>query len=153
MTYGNGRPSLGAAKLNTVATKFGNGGRRIDALRQLAYDCGLTNEQARDFGKLTATATWEKLLLAHGLEFEPRIETTDNTLTTASQKSTGERLCTQSSPAARQLNLLEWVDFGQFFAVSLASVGFVVLVLSLWPQINPLNLFPPVRINIQIGQK
>jgi hypothetical protein len=140
MTYGDGRPSLGAAKLNSsVATKFGNGGRRIDALRQLAYDCGLTNEQARDFGKLTATATWEKLLLAHGLEFEPRIEAANSTVATANQES------------PRQLNLLEWVDFGQLLAVSLASVGCAVLVLSLWPRINPLNLFPPIRINIQIG--
>jgi hypothetical protein len=139
MTYGDGRPSLDAAKLNTVATKFGNGGRRIDALRQLAYDCGLTNEQARAFGKLTATATWEKLLSAHGLEFEPRLETANNAIATANQES------------PRQLNLWEWVDFGQLLAVSLASVGFAVLVLSLWPRINPLNLFPPVRINIQIG--
>jgi len=139
MTYGDGRPSLGAAKLNSVATKFGNGGRRIDALRQLAYDCGLTNEQARNFGKLTATATWEKLLLAHGLEFEPRTEINNNTVTTVSQES------------PRQLNLLEWVDFGQLLGVSLASLGCAVLVLSLWPRINPLNLFPPIRINIQIG--
>jgi hypothetical protein len=140
MTYGDGRPSLGAAKLNSVAdTRFGNGGRRIDALRQLAYDCGLTNEQARVFGKLSATATWEKLLLAHGLELEPKIETDNNTGAIANQES------------PRQINLLEWVDFGQLLAVSLASVGFAVLVLSLWPRINPLNLFPPIRINIQIG--
>ena len=139
MTYGDGRPSLDAAKLNSVATKFGNGGRRIDLLRQLAYDCGLTAEQAKEFGKLTATATWEKLLLAHGLELEPRNETANSTVATASQES------------ARQINLLDWVDFGQLIAVSLASVGFAVLVLSLWPRINPLNLFPPVRINIQIG--
>jgi hypothetical protein len=140
MTYGDGRPSLDAAKLNTVAdTRFGNGGRRIDALRQLAYDCGLTNEQARIFGKLTATATWEKLLLAHGL-IEPRNEAA-NTVATASRES------------ARQINLLDWVDFGQLIAVSLASVGCAVLVLALWPRINPLNLFPPVRINIQIGTK
>jgi len=140
MTYGDGRASLDAAKLNSVAhTRFGNGGRRIDALRQLAYDCGLTNEQARVFGKLTVTATWEKLLLAHGFEFTPRIETANNTIVTTNQEQ------------ARPLNLLEWVDFGQLLAVSLASVGFAVLVLSLWPRINPLNLFPPVRINIQIG--
>jgi hypothetical protein len=138
MTYGDGRPSLDAAKLN-VATKFGNGGRRIDALRQLAYDCGLTAEQAKKFGKLSVTATWEKLLSAHGLEFEPKIEINDNTIATANQES------------PRQLNLLEWVDFGQLLAVSLASVGCVVLVLSLWPRINPLNLFLPIRINIQIG--
>jgi hypothetical protein len=140
MTHGDGRPSLDAAKLNSVAdTRFGNGGRRIDALRQLAYDCGLTNEQARIFGKLSATATWEKLLLAHGLEFEPKIEIANNTVATANQES------------SRQINLLDWVDFGQLIAVSLASVGLAVLVLSLWPRLNPLNLFPPIRINIQIG--
>jgi len=140
MTYGDGRPSLGAAKLNSVAdTRFGNGSRRIDALRQLAYDCNLTNEQARIFGKLSATATWEKLLLAHGLEFDRKIQSTSNTVATANQES------------PRHLNLLEWIDFGQLLAVSLASVGCAVLVLSLWPRINPLNLFPPIRINIQIG--
>jgi hypothetical protein len=113
--------------------------RRIEHLKQLAYDCNLTAEQARGYGKLSATATWEKLLTAHGLEFEPRIEFANNTAITANKES------------PRQLNFLEWVDFGQLLAVSLASVGFAVLLLSLWPRINPLNLFPPVRINIQIG--
>ena len=115
--------------------------RRIEHLKQLAYDCNLTNEQAREFGKLTATATWEKLLTSHGLEFEPKIEITSNTVATANQEST------------RQINLLEWVDFGQLMATSLAAVGFAVMVLILCPRINPLNLFPPVRINIQIGAK
>jgi hypothetical protein len=139
MPQSDGRPSLDAANLNIAATKFGNGGRRIDALRQLACDCGLTNEQARVFRKLSATATWEKLLLAHGLKFEPKIEINNNKVATANQES------------PRQVNLLEWVDLSQLIAVSLASVGFAVLVLSLWSRINPLNLFPTVRINIQIG--
>jgi len=139
MTQGDGRPAGTIATLNTGATKFGNGGRRIDALRQLAYDCNLTNEQARIFGKLSATATWEKLLLAHGLEFESKIESTSSTIATANQE------------LARQFNFFEWVDLSQLIAVSLASVGFAVLVLSLWSRINPLNLFPPVRTNIQIG--
>ncbi len=139
MTQSDGRPEGGAANLNIAATKFGNGGRRIEHLKQLAYDCNLTAEQAREYGKLSATATWEKLLLAHGLEFEPKIEIANNTVATANQES------------PRQINLLEWVDLSQLIAVSLASVGFAVLVLSLWPRINPLNLFPPIRINIQIG--
>jgi hypothetical protein len=50
-------------------------------------------------------------------------------------------------------NFLEWVDAGQLIALVLASVGVFVLAMSLWRQINPLNLFPPVRINIQIGTK
>lgn len=113
--------------------------RRIEHLKQLAYDCNLTNEQARTFGKLTATATWEKLLTSQGLEFDRKIEITSNTVAVASQES------------SRQINLLEWVDFGQLIAVTLASAGLSVLLLSLWPRINPLNLLPPVRINIQIG--
>jgi hypothetical protein len=139
MTQSDGRPEGGAANLNIAATKFGNGGRRIEHLKQLAFDCNLTAEQAREYGKLSATATWEKLLTAHGLEFEPKLEINNNKVTTANQES------------PRQLNLLEWVDLSQLIAVSLASVGFAVLVLSLWPRINPLNLFPPIRINIQIG--
>jgi len=153
MSQSDGYPEGDAATLIDARHKPLVSRRRIEHLKALAYDCGLTAEEARTFGKLTATATWEKLLLAHGLEFEPRIEIANSKVTTANQESSGRRLCTQSSPATRQLNLLEWVDLGQLLAVSLASVGFAVLVLSLWPRINPLNLFPPVRINIQIGTK
>ena len=115
--------------------------RRIDHLKELAYDCNLTNEQARNFGKLSKTSTWESLLRFHNLEFDEKSEISHNTVATANQESN------------HSINFFEWVDFGQLIAVSLASVGFAVLILSLWPRINPLNLLPPVRINIQIGQK
>jgi hypothetical protein len=115
--------------------------RRIDQLKQLAFDCNLTAEEARKYGKLSATATWEKLLTAHGLEFDRKLEGASNTVATANRS--------QINP----INFFEWVDLSQLIAVTLASVGFAVLVLSLWPRINPLNLFPPVRINIQIGAK
>jgi len=127
MTYGDGRPSLDAAKLNSVAdTRFGNGGRRIDALRQLAYDCGLTNEQARIFGKLSATATWEKLLLSHGLEFDRNNCQPPDT-------------ASPSHETARQINLTDWIDWSQALALALASIGFAVLLLGLFPRINPLD--------------
>ena len=113
--------------------------RRIEHLKQLAYDCGLTVEEARQHGKLTATATWEKLLTSHGLEFDHKPEITHIDGSTVTDAN------------SRQINLLEWVDLGQAFALALASVGFALLILGLWPRINPLNLFPPVRINIQIG--
>lgn len=113
--------------------------RRIEHLKQLAYDCNLSNEQARTFGKLTATATWEKLLLAHGLEFDRKIETTYNTVATANLE------------ANRQINLLEWIDFGQALALALASVGLALLILGMFPRINPLNLLP-VKITIQVGK-
>jgi hypothetical protein len=50
-------------------------------------------------------------------------------------------------------SFLDWVDFGQLIALALASAGVFLLAMGLWRQINPLNLFPPVRINIQIGAK
>jgi hypothetical protein len=138
MTYGDSRPTLDAAKLNSVAdTRFRNGGRRIDALRQLAYDCGLTNEQARVFGKLSATATWEKLLLAHGLEFDRNSQPPD---TAPSNYGT-----------IHQIKLTDWIDWSQALALALASVGFALLILGMFPRINPLNLFP-VKITIQMGK-
>jgi hypothetical protein len=139
MTQGDGRPVRTIATLNTGATKFGNGGRKIEHLKQLAYDCNLTNEQARIFGKLSATATWEKLLTAHGLEFEPKSEIINDIVAPGNSGQT------------HSINLLEWVNLSQFLAVSAATAGLVILLLNLWPRINPLNLFPPVRINIQIG--
>ncbi|MEG5176279.1 hypothetical protein [Microcoleus sp. B3-D7] len=113
--------------------------RRIEHLKQLAYDCNLTNEQARKFGKLTATATWEKLLTSHGLEFDRNLSTTSNTAAPASQDSN------------HSINFFEWVDFGQALALALASVGCALLILGLFPRINPLNLLP-VKITIQVGK-
>ena len=114
--------------------------RRIDHLRQLAYDCNLTDDEARKFGKLTATKTWEALLTSHSLEFESKPEISPSNVAPASN--------IQSSSC----NILEWVDFGQALALALASVGFAVLLLGMFPRINPLNLLP-VKITIQIGQK
>lgn len=113
--------------------------RRIDRLRQLAYDCNLTDDEARKFGKLTKTSTWEALLNSHGLEFEPKPEISLNNLAPANN--------IQSSPS----NFLEWVDFGQTLALAIASVGFAVLILGMFPRVNPLNF--PVKITIQVGQK
>jgi hypothetical protein len=113
--------------------------RRIDRLRQLAYDCNLTDEEARKFGKLTKTSTWEALLNSHGLEFEPKPETSAINLAPTNN--------IQVSPS----NFLEWVDFGQLVAVTIASAGLSVLLLSLWPRLNPLNLLPQVKITIQLG--
>jgi hypothetical protein len=141
MTQGDGRPARTIATLNTGATKFGNGGRRIDALRQLAYDCNLTNEQARIFGKLSATKTWEALLTFHGLEFEPKSEIITDIIASGNSGQT------------HSINLLEWVNLSQLLAVSAATAGLIILLLNLWPRINPFNLFPQVKITIQVGTK
>jgi hypothetical protein len=142
MTQRDGYPEGTAANLNIAGTHRPLvSRRRIEHLKQLAYDCNLTAEQAREYGKLSATATWEKLLTAHGLEFEPKSEIIS------------DRVAPGNSGQTHSINLLEWVNLSQLLAVSAATAGLIVLLLNLWPRINPLNLFPPVRINIQIGTK
>lgn len=44
--------------------------RKIERLRQIAADHGLTDEQAKQFGKLSATATWRSLLDSQGIRYD-----------------------------------------------------------------------------------
>jgi hypothetical protein len=134
--------------------------RRIDQLKTRAFDCGFTNEDAKQFGKLSKTATWEALLETYGIPLHS-VDTVDTVNTVDSQAQsldTSDWTNDASFPVCNFIpqnstNFLDWVDFGQLIALALASVGVFVLAMSLWRQINPLNLFPPVRVNIQIGTK
>ena len=160
----------------TVMTKTVISYRRIDHLKAIALDCGFTNEDAKQFGKLSKTATWEALLETYGIPLES-VGTLDSVLDTvldtrleavdsvdkgvdskAQSLDTGDWTNDASFPLCNftpqnSTNFLEWVDVGQLIALALASVGVFVLAMSLWRQINPLNLFPPVKVNIQIGTK
>lgn len=153
--------------------------RRIDQLKAIAYDRGFTNEDARQFGKLSKTATWEALLELYLVDGESldtvNVDTVDTVLdkTLDTVDTTPEPLDTQVVDSVDTLDwtndgsfpvcgftrqsstsFLDWVDLGQLIALILASTGVFVLAMSMWCQINPLNLFPsPVRINIQIGTK
>jgi hypothetical protein len=153
--------------------------RRIDHLKAIALDCGFSNEDAKQFGKLSKTATWEALLKTYGIPLESvdTVDTLDKLLETvldtkleavdtvdkcvenkAQSLNTSDWTNDTSFPLCNftpqnSTNFLEWVDFGQLIALALASVGLFVLAMSLWRQINPLNLFPPVKVNIQIGTK
>jgi hypothetical protein len=129
--------------------------RRIDHLKAIALDCGFTNEDAKQFGKLSKTVTWEALLKTHGIPLQA-VDTVDKTVDTSIQSHDTSGwtndgsfpVCDFTRPNS---SFLDWVDFGQLVAFVLASAGVFVLAMSMWRQINPLNLFPPVRINIQIG--
>jgi hypothetical protein len=131
--------------------------RRIDGLKALAADCGLTADNARLFGKLSKTSTWEALLDSHKLEYEPANSTLHNDILPAVDKpvdTVGRADWTIdglpiSDDSRSNINFLDWVDFGQLIALALASVGLFALLLSLWPKINPFNLCP-VRVNITI---
>jgi hypothetical protein len=131
--------------------------RRIDQLKVIALDRGFSNEDAKQFGKLSKTATWEALLKTHGISLQA-VDSVDKTVDTniQSHDTSGWTndgsfpVCDFTRPNS---SFLDWVDFGQLVALVLASAGVFVLAMSMWRQINPLNLFPPVKINIQIGTK
>ncbi len=129
--------------------------RRIDHLKARAFDCGFSNEDAKQFGKLSKTATWEALLKIHGVPLQA-VDTVDRSVDTNIQShDTSDWTNDGSFPVCDftrpNSSFLDWVDFGQLIALVLASAGVFVLAMSMWRQINPLNLFPPVRVNIQIG--
>ena len=132
--------------------------RRIDQLKARAFDCGFSNEDAKQFGKLSKTATWEALLETYNIPLQS-VDTVDNAVDGKAQSlDTSDWTNDASFPVCNftpqdSTNFLDWVDFGQLIALVLASAGVFVLAMSMWRQINPLNLFPPVRINIQIGTK
>jgi crotonobetainyl-CoA:carnitine CoA-transferase CaiB-like acyl-CoA transferase len=50
--------------------------RRIDHLKARAFDCGFSNEDAKQFGKLSKTATWEALLETNGIPLQA-VDTVD----------------------------------------------------------------------------
>jgi hypothetical protein len=139
--------------------------RRIDRLKAISLERGFTNEDAKPFGKLSKTSTWEALLrpyLADSESLDTPLDTVDATpepldLTSVDSVDTPNWTNNGSFPAygiTRQnsTNFLDWVDFSQLIALVLASAVAFVLAMSAWRQIGP-NLFPPVRITIQIGQK
>jgi hypothetical protein len=131
--------------------------RRIDQLKAIALDRGFSNEDAKQFGKLSKTATWEALLKTHGIPLQT-VDSVNKTVDTniQSHDTSGWTndgsfpVCDFTRPNS---SFLDWVDFGQLVALVLASAGVFVLAMSMWRQINPLNLFPPVKVNIQIGTK
>jgi hypothetical protein len=131
--------------------------RRIDQLKAIALDRGFSNEDAKQFGKLSKTATWEALLKTHGISLQA-VDTVDKAVdsniqshdTSGGTNDGSFPVCDFTRPNS---SFLDWVDFGQLVALVLASAGVFVLAMSMWRQINPLNLFPPVRVNIQIGTK
>jgi hypothetical protein len=131
--------------------------RRIDHLKAIAFDRGFSNEDAKQFGKLSKTATWEALLKTHGIPLQAvdtvdtSVDTNIQSLDTSGWTNDGSfPVCDFTRPNS---SFLDWVDFGQLVALVLASAGVFVLAMSMWRQINPLNLFPPVKVNIQIGTK
>ncbi|MEG3844772.1 hypothetical protein [Microcoleus sp. herbarium14] len=135
--------------------------------RAIAFNSGFTNEDAKQFGKLSKTATWEALLEVYLVDGESldtvNVDSVDlpgilPETNHAESHDTADGWTNDGSfPVCgftrQNSTFLDWVDFSQLIAIALASASVFVLAMSMWRQINPLNLFPPVRINIQIRTK
>ncbi len=68
--------------------------RRIDQLKAIALDRGFNNEDAKQFGKLSKTATWFALLEAYGISSQSvdSVDTAlDNKLDTVDTADTVDR--------------------------------------------------------------
>src|SRR4028119_1841254 len=107
--------------------------RRIDQLKAIAFDCGFTNEEAKQFGKLSKTATWEALLHTYGIPSQV-VDTVDTVDTRTQSLDTSDWTNDASFPVCNftpqnSTNFLDWVDFGQLIALALASVGVFVLAI------------------------
>jgi hypothetical protein len=48
---------------------MGKNYRRIEQLKAIAFDGGFSNEDAKQFGKLSKTVTWEAMLETYGVPF------------------------------------------------------------------------------------
>ncbi|MCC3409381.1 MAG: hypothetical protein JGK17_28260 [Microcoleus sp. PH2017_10_PVI_O_A] len=123
--------------------------RRINQLKTVAFDLGFTNEDARLFGKLSKTDTWQKLLRAHGINSDSYLATINECL----NSEPVDIYVNSTANSPKPINFLEWVDLSQLIALTFASVGLFVLLTYVW-QYNPLKFLPsPIRITIQIGTK
>jgi hypothetical protein len=92
--------------------------RRIDRLRAIAFDRGFTNEDAKQFGKLSKTATWEALLELYLVDGESldtllnttlgNVDTVDTTVDTLHWTNDGSSpVCSFSH---QNSTFLDWVD-------------------------------------------
>lgn len=134
MTIQNGCPQGRSQILTHEPVNF----RRIDRLKQIAIEKGLTNTDAKQFGKLTKTSTWEYLLAYHSIDIDA-IE---------SSPDTSELVRRDNNSTASAIAFFDWVDKLQLLACFLAAVGLFVLLSQVIP--NPLSLIP-VRVTIQLG--
>jgi len=61
--------------------------RRIDQLKAIAFDCGFGNEDAKLFGKLSKTTTWEAMLETYGVPFPADNSSVDSVDTPDTEES------------------------------------------------------------------
>lgn len=128
--------------------------RRIDRLKAQALELGFTNADAKEFGKLSKTATWEALLNFYDVDTEgkPLVDSKYTPVDMVDWTNDGTfPVCNFDARITTAASFLSWVDPLQLLACFLVSIGLFVLLLSVIP--NPFKFVPScIRINIQIGE-
>jgi hypothetical protein len=130
--------------------------RRIDHLKAIALERGFRNEDAKQFGKLSKTATWEALLKTHGIPLQA-VDTVDTTVDTniQSHDTSGWTndgsfpVCNFTRPNS---SFLDWVDFGQLVALVLASQGCLCWLCQCGDKSILLIYFPQSKSTFKSGQ-
>jgi len=115
---------------------------RLELLKRQASEIGLSRDQVREFGSLSRRATWESAIAFYqATNREPDrwndLENVDNVIHSQEVES----------PDTRLSNIL---SFPQLVTLFFLMVGFFVLVV---PVLQRVNLFPQIKITIQIGDK
>ncbi|MBD0299409.1 MAG: hypothetical protein ICV82_03875, partial [Nitrososphaera sp.] len=118
--------------------------RRIDRLKAKAHEQGFTNADAKQFGKLSKTATWEAMLETYGIPlhsvdtvdsdvdqvldrlldtkleavntFDKGVDSNSQSLDTSDWTNDASFPLCNFTPQ-NSTNFLEWVDFGQLIAL------------------------------------
>jgi hypothetical protein len=78
---------------------MGKNYRRIEQLKAIASDCGFGNEDAKQFGKLSKTATWEAMLETYGVPFPVDNSSLDTEDTEDIEKATDENVGRGGQPS------------------------------------------------------
>jgi hypothetical protein len=150
--------------------------RRIDRLKARAIELGFTNTDAKEFGKLSKTATWEALLNFYGagtdtlafgcnsrdtLEYTPLAPDSSQIVSDIQHRSldTADYWINDGTFPVHSIDVkitaasfFAWVEPLQLLAYFFISIGLFVLLFSILP--NPFKFVPScVNVNIQIGEQ
>lgn len=149
--------------------------RRIDRLKAQALELGFTNDDAKEFGKLSKTATWEALLNFYGvdtstapdtckspdtIEYTPLAPGGSQIVSSSKQQSLDTTDCWTNDGTfpvhsidvkVTAASFFAWIEPLQLLAYFFISIGLFVLLFSILP--NPFKFVPScVNINVQIGE-
>jgi hypothetical protein len=116
---------------------------RLELLKRQASEMGLSRDRVREFGSLTRRATWESAIAFHRATNREcnrwndlELENVDNVI--------------HNPVEPHDTRVSSILSFWQLASLFFLIVGFFVLVV---PVLQKVNLFPQIKITIEIGGK